>query len=194
MARLTTWTTAVLLVAGLAAPVAAQPMDPEEEQRCVWQCLANSPGAGSRQYNDCVARMCMAREPAAPKPSARAVPAAVWKAGSGRAGEHYAGVEIPGAALTFLCRGNGTGMIGIGGIGGGAVEFHVDAQAYGLNFTVKNTTLLADVPPVSHVVRAMMTGRAVHVVNRSNGRSASFPLTGSGAAIRQALAGCGLRP
>jgi hypothetical protein len=42
-----------------AGSVAAQ-VDPMEEQRCVWSCLANSPGAESREYSDCVAQICTA--------------------------------------------------------------------------------------------------------------------------------------
>lgn len=84
-------------------------------------------------------------------------------------------------------------MIGIGGIGGrgDTVDFRVDQQSYGLPFVVRNGSLFTEVPPQSHLLRALMTGRAVHVSDPGSGRSLSFPLTGSGAAIRKALAGCG---
>jgi hypothetical protein len=48
----------------LAAGAAAAQVDLMAEQRCVWSCLANSPGAASREYSDCVARLCTATGPA----------------------------------------------------------------------------------------------------------------------------------
>ncbi|MBL4927603.1 hypothetical protein [Fuscibacter oryzae] len=51
--------TAVALVLAIAAPVAAQDESPEmEQQRCVWSCLANSPGNDSPEYNACVKQYC----------------------------------------------------------------------------------------------------------------------------------------
>jgi hypothetical protein len=47
-----------------AAPAAAQIEDPMmedpmmEQQRCVWSCLANSPGNDSPEYNACVKQYC----------------------------------------------------------------------------------------------------------------------------------------
>ncbi|WP_143710395.1 hypothetical protein [Tabrizicola sp. TH137] len=56
MLRLILWLTALLA----APPVLAQEVDPMAEQRCVWSCLANSPGAESDEYAACVARLCEA--------------------------------------------------------------------------------------------------------------------------------------
>lgn len=43
----------------LALPLGAQEESPEmEQQRCVWSCLANSPGNVSAEYNACVKRYC----------------------------------------------------------------------------------------------------------------------------------------
>lgn len=56
MLRLILWLTPLL-----AAPaVMAEEVDPMAEQRCVWSCLANSPGAESDEYAACVARLCEA--------------------------------------------------------------------------------------------------------------------------------------
>lgn len=42
-----------------AAPAVAQTEDPMmEQQRCVWSCLANSPGNDSPEYNACVKQYC----------------------------------------------------------------------------------------------------------------------------------------
>lgn len=43
----------------MIGPALAQE-DPMEEQRCVWACLANSPGADSDEYNACVRQYCEA--------------------------------------------------------------------------------------------------------------------------------------
>lgn len=75
--------TALVLVMTLAAPVAAQDESPEmEQQRCVWSCLANSPGNDSPEYNACVKQYCedigaevAPADPApAPKPPTAAKP------------------------------------------------------------------------------------------------------------------------
>lgn len=75
--------TALVLVMTLAAPVAAQDESPEmEQQRCVWSCLANSPGNDSPEYNVCVKQYCedigaevAPADPApAPKPPTAAKP------------------------------------------------------------------------------------------------------------------------
>lgn len=65
-----------LFAALVSTAAGAQGGDPMAEQRCVWQCLANSPGgAESAAYRVCVARYCSAgpSEPARAAPSARAV-------------------------------------------------------------------------------------------------------------------------
>ena len=49
---------AFLLSLVMASAVAAQEADPMAEQRCVWACLANSPGAASAEYSACVAEFC----------------------------------------------------------------------------------------------------------------------------------------
>lgn len=52
----------VVLTLFLAAlPVMGQEADPMAQQRCVWSCLANSPGAESAEYSACVARLCEGR-------------------------------------------------------------------------------------------------------------------------------------
>jgi hypothetical protein len=187
------WAAAAFLaaMAAGAGPAPAQ-MSPEEEQRCVWQCLANSPGAGSRQYDECVERMCMAGPADAPAPEG--APRAAWTSGATARGDAlYAGVEIPGGrSFSFLCRPGGPGLLAVAGLGGmpDGVGLRVDRQEYGLPFTSENGVLYAQAPPGSQLLRALMNGGAVEV--RSEEGSAAFPLGGSGAAIRAALAGCGL--
>ncbi len=69
--------TALVLLMAFADPVAAQDEGPEmEQQRCVWACLANSPGADSDEYSACVKQYCEAigTDPGAETPAPAAKP------------------------------------------------------------------------------------------------------------------------
>jgi hypothetical protein len=178
---------AVLMAAAL--PVSAQ-MSPEEEQRCVWSCLANSPGgAAGRAYQQCVADICLG-EPAAPEPSA--APKAAWRAGAGEGGAWFAGVELPGASLTFLCRRGGPGLLAVAGLGArdDGTAITVDGRGYRLPFVAQNGMLYTAADPGSPILGALRTGGVAQVSSR--GGSADFPLAGSGGAIAAALKGCRL--
>lgn len=185
----------VLLAMSCAVPPATAQMSAEEEQRCVWQCLANSPGgAASDAYNRCVEEMCV-EQPRAAQPPASRTPRAAWTSGAGQGGSYYAGVEIPGKSFSYLCKRGGPGLLAIAGLSrrAEAIALRIDDQNYGLSFVAQNGILYTDAPAGSHLLRALLGGKAVHVTDSRSGANASFPLSGSGAAIRKALAGCGLR-
>lgn len=171
----------------LGGGAASAQMSAEEEQRCVWQCLYNSPGAESREYQDCVASICLAGEPAEPPAAA---PSARWAAGAGSGGSHFAGVEIPGRSFSFLCQRGGPGLLAVAGMGtrSDGIAVRIDQQAYGLPFVAENGMLYTAAEPP--LLRALMAGNVVQVT--VGGDAAAFPLAGSAAAIRAALAGCGL--
>ncbi|MBP7000455.1 hypothetical protein [Amaricoccus sp.] len=178
-------------VLAAVAPAWAQQMSPEEEQRCVWQCLANSPGADSRQYNDCVERMCVAPQAAQPRAAAPA-PKAAWTAGGRPGTAQYAGVEIPGGrSLSFLCQVGGHGLLAIAGMGRSAedVGVAIDGRGVALPFVAEKGILYtaASAP----LLRSLMAGGGAQVRTRAG--TASFPLAGSGAAIRQAASACGMK-
>ncbi|NBE08629.1 hypothetical protein [Paragemmobacter ruber] len=59
----------------VASATWAQGDDGMEQQRCVWSCLANSPGAASAEYNACVAQLCEALNPGSPTADPAADPA-----------------------------------------------------------------------------------------------------------------------
>jgi hypothetical protein len=188
----------VVLAMVWGVPPATAQMSPEEEQRCVWQCLANSPGAASAEYDSCVQERCVAQPraeqpPVSPAP-ASPTPRAAWTSGAGKGGAHYAGVEIPGRSFSYLCKRGGPGLLAIAGLSrrADAIGLRIDQQDYGLNFVAQNGILYTDAPAGSHLLRALLGGKAVHVTDQRSGANATFPLSGSGAAIRKALAGCGL--
>lgn len=58
--------TVVIALALAASAAGAQGDDGMEQQRCVWSCLANSPGAASAEYNACVAQLCEVLAPMSP--------------------------------------------------------------------------------------------------------------------------------
>lgn len=183
-----------LALAGGGSPARAQ-MTPEEEQRCVWSCLANSPGAESRAYQQCVERLCLGPQTPQPQAAARrpgvAAPTAAWRASPVEGWTHYAGVQLPGdRSFSFLCQRGGLAVLAVGGLGAqpNGVELQIDDQSYGLRFVADKGMLYT--PSTPHLQRALMGGSSVQVATQ--GGSARFPLAGSGAAIRAAMAACGL--
>lgn len=193
--------TFTLLATGLITGSVDAQMNTDEDdmQRCVWQCLYHNPGASNPRYQACVAQMC---EETSPPPSvAPAKPTPVqpvakmrWKYGSAQSGEHFAGIDVSGGSLTYLCRPDGTALVGVGGIGGSGAgaELRVDGKATGLRFTPRGSALFSDLQVGASLPRVLMTGRAAEVRDRATGRALSFPLAGSGAAIAQAMQGCGI--
>lgn len=185
---------AALAAVMFGAAAAQAQMSGEEQQRCVWSCLANSPGASSKQYNDCVERYCVApRQSVAPK--ARTDPARGWtshRTGNGAA--HSAAIEAGGRSLSYICQRGGPGLLAIAGMGGGTrgVAVAIDGRSFRQNFVTRGGILYTDADPGSALLAALMAGNEVRVTG-SDGRRAAFPLTGSGAAIRGAMAACGLR-
>ncbi|MEZ5913792.1 MAG: hypothetical protein R3D84_17510 [Paracoccaceae bacterium] len=72
----------LLLTFGFVQPAAAQDMaDPMALQRCIWQCLSNSPGAESAEYSACVAEHCD-EGGAPPQAMAPAADAPRWSQGA----------------------------------------------------------------------------------------------------------------
>jgi hypothetical protein len=185
-------TALVLLALGAGTGAAQAQMSPEEEQRCVWQCLANSPGAASREYQACVERLCLGEPAAQPRAAApQAQPRAAWTTGGQANGARYAGVEIPGRSFSILCQRGGPALVAVAGLGGRAdrTSLGIDGRAYPLRFVSRNRILYAEASP--DLLGRLMAGSAVDVAS-AGAAPARFPLAGSGAAIRSALSGCGL--
>lgn len=173
-------------------PAGAQDMtreEAEEEQRCVWSCLANSPGADSPAYQSCVETICLAPKPSLPRASS--VPAAVWKSGVSTGNQaYYAGVEISGKSFSFHCTRGGEALLAIDGMGSRTdIGLRIDDLRYGLEFTARNGVLFT--PATPHLITQLLAGNVVEVARP--GEAVAFPLTGSGKAIRRALAECGMR-
>lgn len=175
-----------LLVAAtaFARPAAAQ--DPM--QLCVNQCMFNHGPAGSAAYDACIRQVCEAgaAAPASPAPPAR------WTVQSAGGG-HSAAVEAGGRSLNVICRRGGPVLIGVAGlrVGGDGLGLRIDRQRYDLPAVVQNGIAYTEGMP--HLLAALMAGAQVEATG-AGGVRAVFPLTGSGAAIREALRACGVQP
>lgn len=170
--------------------------DEDEMQRCVWQCLYHNPGASNPRYQACVRQMCEApsQPPAQPPSRSSVAPKAVWRYGAAQSGEHFAGIDIQGGSLTYLCRRDGSGLIGVGGIGGSGVraELRIDGKPSGLRFSPRGSALFADLRAGASIPRTLMAGRRAEVRDAATGRTLIFPLAGSAATIAEAMKGCGI--
>ncbi|MFT4149525.1 MAG: hypothetical protein QM656_04945 [Paracoccaceae bacterium] len=188
----------MVMMAGLAlaGPAAAQLSDdsPEMEmQRCVWRCLADSPGAGSVEYNQCVERQC-SDDPAPPAaPTARA-PA--WQVGTTSDGAgRYAGVSDPESAghLFYMCDASGQSLLKFQGISGEGIValVKIDGAEQKVAFVGDGTSLYMQVPVNGAVFAALSRGRELSLLDGSDAmRVARFPLAGSSQAIAAARVGC----
>jgi hypothetical protein len=177
-------------LAGPGAAVRAEG-DPMEVQRCVWRCLAGSPGADSREYNDCVLRLCSGSA-AGPAPQS---PRSGWSGGVTADGRgRYAAARDPGTGndLYVICAAGGQGWLMLNGPEGPSARLMVvvDGAAHALDFAEQGGGYYAPAAPDSAVVLALMQGRRAGVVNGVGTALGDFDLAGAGAAIGAALQGC----
>lgn len=186
------------LMTGL--PVAAQE-DPEMEmQRCVWRCLADSPGAASAQYNACVQRLCVAQpapmQPAPVQPAPMQPVAPVWSGGTtaDRLGSYAATSDRASSSTLYLiCAPGRERYLMLVGSGGPStmLDVVIDGRAHSLWFTEQGGSYYATLPAGSPVIAALMRGRMVEIVNPAGYRAGTFSLAGAAGPISAALARCG---
>ncbi|PKP73310.1 MAG: hypothetical protein CVT84_14190 [Alphaproteobacteria bacterium HGW-Alphaproteobacteria-6] len=196
-----------MLAVGLAAagsmsglPAAAQE-DPEMEmQRCVWRCLADSPGAASAQYNACVQRLCVAQpapvQPVPVQPAPMQPVAPVWSGGATADGlGSYAATSdrASSSTLYLICAPGRERYLMLVGSGGPStmLDVVIDGAAHALWFTEQGGSYYATLPEGSPVIAALMRGRMVEIVNPAGYRAGTFSLAGAAGPISAALARCG---
>lgn len=177
-----------LLVATLTMPLPAAAQEgPEwEAQRCIWRCLADSPGAASAEYNACVAATC--NEPAA-------APAPMWTGGITADGQgRFAGIADPatGALLYFMCAPGRPPFLMITGPEGpsATLTLDVDGQRFALPFTENGGSYVTPMPPGSPPLVAMVTGRRATFFNDLGTALVSVPLTAAMETMDRALMDC----
>lgn len=181
-----------LLLAGLsvATPAHAQ-MNGEELQRCIWRCLADSPGAGSSQYNSCVARSCSGQTPSAPSPAR-----ATWTVSGAATGGQMASVTVGRSTFSYVCQAGKPALLAISGLPGpsSGVILSVDGREFRPPFAGRDGVHYTSARAGSGLVNALLAGNAVQARNRPGNSVSNFPLGGSGKAIRTAMSRCGIRP
>jgi hypothetical protein len=169
-----------------------------EVQRCVWRCLADSPGAESAEYNQCVAAKCNEplTTPAAPSVAVSEVPP--WTSGATGDGQgRYAGQFAPetGSILYYTCNATGVQNLLLSGEAEGPsaiLTVDVDGQVFGLFFEQSPGGYTAKLEPGSPVPELFMRAERVDLRNEAGWSLGQFRMGGARAAISGARAGCGL--
>lgn len=195
--RGTGWMFIALAAAAQAGPVAAQADvedSPEMEmQRCVWSCLANSPGADSAEYNACVARLC---DDGAAEPAPQTNQPSGWTVGVTSDGRgHYAGVADPQVQtqLFYMCDAAGQSLLKFQGISGEGIVavLTIDGVPQSVPFLSDGTSLYALAPVDGPLFAALLRGRSLSLRDGPQGPGVGdYSLTGSSQAIARARSGC----
>ncbi|MCF3972310.1 hypothetical protein [Paracoccus salsus] len=177
------------ILAAVTMPLAAQAqMDEDEMQRCVWRCLADSPGAASQQYDACVQRMCV--NPAPP----RAQPSGWGNTGDASGGGQMASITVGLSTLAYSCQPGKPAVLGIDGLPGPSdgIIVTVDGREFRPRFARQNTVHYTVLPPGSDLLAALLAGRSAQLRNPAGKSVSGFPLAGSARAIGVAMARCGI--
>jgi hypothetical protein len=167
-----------------APPVLAQDDDPMELQRCIWRCLADSPGAASPEYNACVERQCTAESPAP------AWTTGVTADGAGR----FAGTTDPetDSEFHFVCWPVGQSYLMLTGPEGpdAVLPVTVAGQTYAVPFTSYGGYHMAAIPVDSPIIAGIWQGGTLVVGGDTNPPLGTFGLDGAPLAIHTAWQGC----
>lgn len=200
----------MLLATGAGA--FAQTADDEMEvQRCVWRCLADSPGAESAAYNACVAAKCsggdVAAAPPAPAPAPAPPPARppapppaalpqVWQGGTTADGQgRFAGLADPatGAKFYYMCDMHGASLLALIGPEAGLpapLLLVVNGAPMRVTFQGSGITSSALVPPNHPMLATLARGGMLDIYNGAGSLLGRFSLTGAKEAIAAARTGC----
>ncbi|SFU05728.1 hypothetical protein [Sedimentitalea nanhaiensis] len=182
------------LLVGFAAQMAqAQYVDPMEQQRCIWRCLAGSPGNTSPQYHQCVARFCTPQT--APQYSAPSF-ARHWKSGIAADGQtRFAGADVGqegGPGLYYMCDRQGQSYLMLFRHQGppGMMRFRIGAQDFTVPFDRSRGELTVNVTPGGRFLNALSYGQSVWISDMHGGHVMHLNLQGAAAALQGAMAGC----
>lgn len=169
-----------------------------EMQRCIWRCLAASPGAGSPEYDRCVIDACMqysteGQEDPAGAGAQGGVPQGAWFAsGTGDGLGNLAGFSDPrtGSAFYLICGSDGRRNLALFGPEGpeATLTLQVDGQAFARTFVPYAGGYYAALPPDAPEIAALRSGRAMALRNGIGTALIETGLAGAAAAI---TAACG---
>jgi hypothetical protein len=187
----------VLLMAPV--PAVAQEEDPMALQRCIWRCLAGSPGAASAQYNQCVEDQCTGiEEPvqsmAPASDGAPVAPPQVWSAGVASDGVHrFAGIDRgQGQGFYYLCSAQGASYFTLSGLplDPGQMQVIIGDVRYLVPFDAARGDLSVNIPPATPFIEAVAAGDRMDVLTPEGYSVLSISLMGARASLAQAVAGC----
>lgn len=168
--------------------------DPMELQRCIWRCLADSPGAASQQYAQCVEALCSdgPPEPFAPSYSnqryGNQANAPLWfatRTGDGQG--NLAGVEDPltGNSFFVMCDAKGRHNLALFGPEGpdAPLVLNIGAQRFEREFVGYDGGYYASVAAGSAEVMALMTASDLIIANAAGSVLMQIVLNGAQQAI-----------
>ena len=183
--------TLVLILVFLVGAVrtAAAQDDPMVLQRCIWSCLANSPGASSPQYNLCVEERCVEsqQQPASAAPSD-------WHAGIASDGLHrFATTPAEqGYAFTYFCS-PGQSYFVLDSLPNPAGQYRliIGTIEYLVPFDRVRGALSVNIPPASPFMDGVRRGGDwLTVQTMQRGHVIRFSLRGADTAIGDAIEAC----
>ncbi|MFD3189128.1 hypothetical protein ACFMPD_02495 [Sedimentitalea sp. HM32M-2] len=172
----------------------AQVVDPMAIQRCVWSCLASSPGNQSWQYHQCVAQRCqpMQAAPVAPTPAL----GPPWTSGVAADGvTRYAGIHAGqpgGPGLYYMCDRQGQSYLMLYRHAGppGMMRFFIGSQQFSLPFDRQRGELTVNLVPGGRFLNALAYGQAVQIVDARGAQVMSLGLNGAAAVLQSTIAAC----
>ena len=181
-----------LIVVAIWPGWAAAQDDPMVLQRCIWSCLANSPGAESLQYNQCVESRCVA---APVQQSAPTLPdlRSDWHIGRASNGVHfYAGTQAEqGYAFNYFCTPTESFFVLDSlPIPEGQYRLIIGAVEYLVPFNRARGALTVDIPPGSPFMQAVQRGQMLTVQDMNRQHVIRFSLLGAAAALDTATGNC----
>lgn len=176
----------------LGGAVHAQEGPAWDLQRCIWSCLANSPGATSFEYNQCVANYCTEEE----APSSVMPQMAVWSVGRASDGQTmFAGAQVPGGAgegIYFMCHPAQAPYLLLHGFDRppGMYRLAIDGRSYNIPFDMSRGQLTVTLQPGAQLTRLMGQGQWLTLFGPGGGQAARLSLSGAAGAMAQAQAQC----
>ncbi len=177
----------------LAQQGQAQYVDPMEQQRCVWRCLASSPGNTSPQYHACVARLCSAQSVT---PYAAPATAPPWKSGIAADGKtRFAGVDAGqagGPGLYYMCDAQGQSYLMLYQLQApaGLMKFRIGTQEFPVPFDRSRGALTVNVVPGGSFLNALAYGQRVWISDMRGNHVMNLALQGAAAALQGVIAAC----
>lgn len=175
---------------GVAVPAWAEGDDPMAMQRCVWSCLANSPGASSPQYHQCVMNFCGAdgSEPDTPEPG--------WTFGLAGDGRTYsAGIAFQdnsGRGLYYMCSQSGESYLVLYRMAGlaGPYRLRVDGVDHWMNFDRSRVELTTPLHRTSPFIGVLAAGTSIQVFDAAGAFVMQVGLRNARNAIGDAIGTC----